>query len=261
MVHIFSPCCLQKAVRSGRRAMLPSGLTTSQMTAASLSPASRARSTLPSVWPARTSTPPSRARRPSMWPLPRTRSAGVELSSMATATVRARSKAEMPVVMPVRASNFTVNGVALGSALTPAIGSRCNRSQKAGAMARQTMPQALRIMKLITSGVAFSAAMTRSPSFSRLSSSTRTIIRPRRSSSSASSMLQNGTVVAFMLVPRWRRCFLPCSSSYCILNTSAPTGLTAFSSRSSGARVMIFPAPHGRRELEYRLQPVFGKSA
>ena len=59
--------------------MWPSGRTISQMTAASLKPASRARSTLPSVWPARTSTPPSRARRPLTWPLPRVRSSGPEL--------------------------------------------------------------------------------------------------------------------------------------------------------------------------------------
>ena len=40
------------------------------------------------------------------------------------------------------------------------------------------MPQALRIMKLMTSGETFSAGMTRSPSFSRCSSSTSTTMRP-----------------------------------------------------------------------------------
>src|SRR6058998_3520526 len=42
-------------------------------------------------------------------------------------------------------------------------------------------------MKLMASGVIFSAAMARSPSFSRSSSSTRTIMRPWRISSTASS--------------------------------------------------------------------------
>src|SRR5579862_3248071 len=48
-------------------------------------------------------------------------------------------------------------------------------------------------MKLTASGVTFSAAMTRSPSFSRFSSSTSTIIRPARSSSRASSIVQKAS--------------------------------------------------------------------
>ena len=44
-------------------------------------------------------------------------------------------------------------------------------------------------MKLMASGVTISAAITRSPSFSRSSSSTTTIIRPALSSRNASSML------------------------------------------------------------------------
>ena len=47
----------------------------SQMTPAGVSPASRARSTAASVWPARTSTPPSRARSGNTWP-GRSRSCG-----------------------------------------------------------------------------------------------------------------------------------------------------------------------------------------
>src|SRR5262245_58577072 len=107
--------------------------------------------------------------------------------------------------MPLRASNFCVSGVALESRSEPPIGSRCSRSQICGDMARQTIPQALRIMKLIASGVAFSAAMTRSPSFSRYSSSTRTIIRPWRSSSSASSIVQNPSAFVDMLRSSRRR--------------------------------------------------------
>src|SRR5262245_44814699 len=56
--------------------------------------------------------------------------------------------------------------------------------------ARQTMPQPLRIMKLMASGDAFCAGMTRSPSFSRCSSSTSTTMRPAVISASASSIVQ-----------------------------------------------------------------------
>src|SRR4029079_4877689 len=47
-------------------------------------------------------------------------------------------------------------------------------------------------MKLMASGVMHSAAMVRSPSFSRSSSSTTTSIRPARNSSIASGMVANG---------------------------------------------------------------------
>src|SRR5579871_6250880 len=47
-------------------------------------------------------------------------------------------------------------------------------------------------MKLMASGVTFSAAKVRSPSFSRSSSSTTTIIRPARISATALSTSQNG---------------------------------------------------------------------
>ncbi len=85
------------------RAMVPSSFMISQITPAGLRPARRAKSTAASVWPARTSVPPSRATSGKTWP-------GVTMSSrprsglMATATVRARSAAEMPVVTPSRAS-------------------------------------------------------------------------------------------------------------------------------------------------------------
>src|SRR3972149_11291499 len=56
-------------------------------------------------------------------------------------------------------------------------------------------------MKLICSGVIFSAATVRSPSFSRSSSSTTMIIRPWRISSTASSMVANWTW--FWLMAAW----------------------------------------------------------
>src|SRR5215831_8840307 len=52
-------------------------------------------------------------------------------------------------------------------------------------MARQISPRPYLAMKLMASGVTLSAARVRSPSFSRSSSSTTTIIRPARISSIA----------------------------------------------------------------------------
>src|SRR5688572_21899513 len=53
-------------------------------------------------------------------------------------------------------------------------------------MARQIRPRPCRAMKLMASGVTMSAAMVRSPSFSRSSSSTTMTIRPARICSTAS---------------------------------------------------------------------------
>ena len=191
MVHIFRSCLRQNSRRSGTRAIVPSSLQISQITAAGFRPANRAKSTLPSVCPARTKTPPSRALKPGTCPLPRTKSDGLLRSSIATWTVLARSAAEMPVVMPNRASIQGVKGVVCVSAGEAGTKSRPNRSQIAPSMAKQTNPQAWRIMKLMVSGLAISAAKTRSPSFSRLGSSTKTISLPARNSSRASSTLQN----------------------------------------------------------------------
>ena len=68
ILAIFRPCRWANPTRSGRRAMVPSSFMISQITADGLTPASRATSTAASVWPARTSTPPSRAIRGKMWP-------------------------------------------------------------------------------------------------------------------------------------------------------------------------------------------------
>ena len=57
---------------------------------------------------------------------------------------------------------------------------------------RQIRPRAWRAMKLMASGVMWSAAMTMSPSFSRSSSSTRITMRPARSSATISSTEEIG---------------------------------------------------------------------
>ena len=163
----------------------------SQITPAGVRPASRARSTAASVWPVRSSTPPALALSGNTWP-GWTRSRGEAWASMATAMVRARSAAEMPVVTPSRASTDTVNAVSNGDSFLAAMRSSPSSSQRSGVSARQISPRPSRAMKLIASGVANSAAMVRSPSFSRSSSSQTTTIRPARMSSIASSMVANG---------------------------------------------------------------------
>ena len=168
--------------------MVPSSFMISQITADGLRPASRASSTAASVWPARTSTPPSRAISGKMWP-GIDRSARVAAGSIATWTVRARSAAEMPVVTPSRASMLTVNAVESRDSLPCAISGRPSASTRWRVRARQIRPRPCLAMKLIASASQCSAGMTRSPSFSRLSSSTRMNMRPLRASSRISSIV------------------------------------------------------------------------
>ena len=107
--------------------MLPSSRMISQMTPAGARPASRARSTAPSVCPARTSTPPRRARSGNTWPGVTT-SAAVASARMAAWMVAARSAAEMPRPMPCRASIDTVNAVPSGARFSRTIMGNPSRS-------------------------------------------------------------------------------------------------------------------------------------
>ena len=159
------------------RAMVPSSFITSQITAAGLSPASFARSTLPSVCPVRSRTPPGRARRGKTCP-GMTRSSARQSSRTAIRIVVALSAAEMPVVTPSRASMETVKFVPNCEVLWLAIMGSFSLSQISGARERQMRPQPWWAIKLMISGVTNSAAMVRSPSFSLSSSSTRMIILP-----------------------------------------------------------------------------------
>ena len=188
---IFRPWRLQYSTRSPTRAIVPSSFMTSQMTPAGLRPASRARSTAASVWPMRSRTPPARLLSGKMWP-GWTRSRGEASGSIATWIVRARSCAEMPVVTPSRASIETVNGVSNGDSFFAAMRSRPSSSQRCGVRLRQIRPRPCVAMKFMASGVANCAAIVRSPSFSRSSSSQTTTILPSRMSSSASSIVANG---------------------------------------------------------------------
>ncbi len=91
---------------------------------------------------------------------------------MATWMVWARSAAEIPVVTPSAASMDSVKAVPNREVFLDDICGRCRASQISALSGRQIRPRACLAMKLMTSGVTFSAAMVRSPSFSRSSSST-----------------------------------------------------------------------------------------
>mmetsp|Transcript_22421 Transcript_22421/g.66762 ORF Transcript_22421/g.66762 Transcript_22421/m.66762 type:complete len:379 (+) Transcript_22421:919-2055(+) len=186
----LSPCCLANSRRSGVRAMLPSRLLTiSDNTPAGKEPARRARSTLASVWPGRTNTPPGRQRSGKMCP-GRLKSAAVAAGSAMVRSVLARSDAEMPVVMPSRRSTVTVNAVYMVSSFSSdrTMSGRLSRSRSAPSIPMHTTPLVYSTMNAMAAASTLSAAMMRSPSFSRLSSSSTTKNLPALTSSSASEM-------------------------------------------------------------------------
>jgi hypothetical protein len=84
-----------------------------------------------------------------------------------------------------------VKAVPSGASLEATIGSSRSRRASLDVSGAQTMPQVLRMMKAIFSGVQSDAATTRSPSFSRSSSSVTTTISPRAKASRASVMLSD----------------------------------------------------------------------
>ena len=171
--------------------MVPSSFMISQITPAGRRPANLERSTDPSVCPVRTRTPPRLARNGKMWP-GLTMSLGATSGATATWMVLARSAAEIPVVTPSRASMLTVNAVWKGDLLSRTIIGSCSLSINSGVRVRQTSPRPYFAIKLIASGVTICAAMHRSPSFSRSSSSTRMTIFPDRISSITSLILFTG---------------------------------------------------------------------
>ena len=100
----------------------------------------------------------------------------------------------MPVETPSRASIETVNAVPNGVSFWSVIWRRPSSSQRSAVRHRQMSPRPWVAMKLTASGVTNCAAIVRSPSFSRSSSSTTTTNRPARISSIASSIVANGLV-------------------------------------------------------------------
>src|SRR5829696_2181210 len=190
-VTILTPCSAENFSRSGTLAIVPSSFMISHMTPAGLRPASRERSTAASVWPARCRTPPGRALKGKTWP-GMTRSSGSVASSTATLQVCARSAAEMPVETPSLASMETVKAVPMREELWVIICGISRRSSISSAIGRQMRPLPWVAMKLMSSGVTSSAAIVRSPSFSRSSSSQTMTIFPALMSSMISSIGLNG---------------------------------------------------------------------
>ena len=213
-----------------------------------------------SVCPARASTPPSCAMTGKMWP-GCTRSSGRASGAIAASTVRARSAAEMPVVTPSAASIDTVKLVPCDARLVATIGGRPSCRQRSSVSVRQTRPRAWRAMKLIASGVTKSAASTRSPSFSRSSSSTSTTMRPAFRSAMMSS-------VVLSVMRAWReakRSFYPHAAglgtrarlgSLCISMTIALHGPKRMDARRA-TQVVARPTNQGdrRRRRRFGLQP------
>ena len=170
---ILMPWSAANSVSSGKRAIVPSGAMISQITAAACRPASVAISSEASVWPRRVSTPPGAARSGNTCP-GRPRSAGFVCGLSRARIVVLRSNAEIPVETPWRASTEIVNGVPNPEVLEleGTIKGSSSASRRSAGMAMQIKPQASRAIKLMAAGVANSAAIARSPSFSRSSSST-----------------------------------------------------------------------------------------
>src|SRR3990172_2544112 len=102
---------------------------------------------------------------------------------MAVAMVSARSCAEIPVEIPSRASIDCVNAGRLRAAFERTMNSSRSSWARACVSVRQIKPRPCLAMKLMASGVAIWAGITRSPSFSRSSASTSTTMRPLRTSS------------------------------------------------------------------------------
>src|SRR3954468_3580034 len=190
-VTIRMPWRFANRANCGTRAIVPSSFITSQITPAGYRPAIRARSTEASVWPARTMTPPLRARSGDTWP-GRTRSAGLVAGLTAASTVAARSAADIPVVTLCFASIGTQNAVPNSVVFALTASGISSSSRRSPVSDRQIWPRPYRAMKLIVSGVTFSAAIVRSPSFSRSASSTTITMRPARMSSTACSIDANG---------------------------------------------------------------------
>ena len=143
-----------------------------------------------SVCPALTSTPPSLARSGKTCP-GRAISSGLVAGSTTAFIVSALSCTEMPVVTLCLASMDTVKAVQNSEVLLLTIRGISNSSSRSPVMGRQISPLACWAIKLIASGVTFSAAKTRSPSFSLASSSTTMTNLPDLMSLIASSILDN----------------------------------------------------------------------
>ena len=113
---------------------------------------------------------------------------GVDDGSARARMVAARSTADTPVVQPSSLSTVTVKGVPSIDVLSATCLGRSSSLQREMVIGAQSSPRACFSMKFTFSAVIFSAAMMRSPSFSRSSSSTTITNSPRAKSFTASSI-------------------------------------------------------------------------
>src|SRR5436190_3616984 len=135
-----------------------------------------------------------------MWP-GRARSLGRVAGSMSAWIVAVRSKAAIPVVGPWRKSTEMVNAVRWLPVFMATISGRSSSSMRSPVIGTHINPDVCLRKKAMASGVAASAAMMRSPSFSRSSSSTTTTISPRPMASMAFSTDANGILALVLSVP------------------------------------------------------------
>ena len=168
--------------------MVPSSFIISTKTPAGSKPANLAKSIVASVCPVRRKTPPFLARKGKICPgLPK--SSGFVSGFIKACTVLALSDAEIPVVQPCPfKSILTVKGVSCKTVLFLTIKSKPNSSHLSSIKGAQIKPLPCVAMKLIISGVTLRAAVKKSPSFSRSSSSTTIINFPAFISSIASGI-------------------------------------------------------------------------
>ena len=106
--------------------------------------------------------------------------------------VCARSAGEIPVEIPSAASMESVKLVPCCAPLASTINGRFNCLQRSRLSVKHTKPRAWVIIKLMSSARTWVAAITKSPSFSRSSSSIRITILPARISATSSSTVLSG---------------------------------------------------------------------
>eukprot|EP00282_Hemiselmis_andersenii_P030598 CAMPEP_0169478866 /NCGR_PEP_ID=MMETSP1042-20121227/28702_1 /TAXON_ID=464988 /ORGANISM="Hemiselmis andersenii, Strain CCMP1180" /LENGTH=200 /DNA_ID=CAMNT_0009593359 /DNA_START=68 /DNA_END=667 /DNA_ORIENTATION=- len=183
------PCLALNSLSSGTR-IIPtqSSVQISHSTPTGSNPASREKSTPASVCPSLATTPPLTALSGNTWP-GRQKSPAVLLGSAIARNVAALSDALIPVVIPCFLSTDTVKAVHFASWLFCTIWGISSSSRRSPDRETQITPEVCLIMKAIVSGVAFSAAIIKSPSFSLPSSSTTTINSPRLTASMALTTL------------------------------------------------------------------------
>ena len=147
-------------------------------------------STEASVWPALTKTPPFFEIRGKTWPGD-TISFCVTFFLIAVLIVNALSWAEIPDEIPLFASIETVKAVCVLVLLIGDINDKFNLLTCGWVSERHIRPLPYFAMKLIDWAVTFVAGITRSPSFSLFSSSTKTNILPRLASFKISLIFEN----------------------------------------------------------------------